>query len=344
MTVLEFDQSSRSDGEQPAAAAPSVAVLVPCYNEAGTIEAVISDFQKALPGAAVYVCDNASTDDTAARASAAGATLFAEPHPGKGNAIRRLFASVEADIYVMIDGDDTYEASEAPRLIERLESERLDMINVARTSDDDEAYRFGHQFGNRAITKMIASLFGGRFEDVFSGYRVFSRRFVKSFPALSSGFEIETELTVHALRLRMPVAEERAVYRARPDGSESKLRTYRDGLEIVRTIGLLVKEEQPLRFFGAIALVLALASVGMAFPVIVEYFDTGLVPRFPTAILAAATMLASFLSLFAGLILDSVARARRETKWLRYLEYPAAGQSRRATVTSGADQTEQRAA
>lgn len=330
MTVLEFDQSRLPAGEQTAASAPSVAVLIPCYDEASTIEAVIRDFQHSLPAATIYVCDNASTDDTAQRARSAGATVFTEPHPGKGNAIRRLFASVEADIYLMVDGDDTYEASEAPRLIERLESERLDMINVARASEDDDAYRFGHQFGNRAITKMVASLFGGRFEDVFSGYRVFSRRFVKSFPALSSGFEIETELTVHALRLRMPVAEERAVYRARPDGSESKLRTYRDGLEIVRTIGLLVKEEQPLRFFGAIALVLALASIGIAIPVLVEYLDTGLVPRFPTAVLASATMLAAFLSLFAGLILDSVSRARRETKWLRYLEYPAAGQDRGA--------------
>jgi glycosyltransferase involved in cell wall biosynthesis len=328
MTVLEFDRSRQSDGEQTAASTPSVAVLIPCYNEAATIEAVVTDFQRALPTATIYVCDNASTDHTAERARAAGATVFAESHPGKGSAIRRLFASVEADIYVMVDGDDTYQASEAPHLIERLASERLDMINVARASEDDDAYRFGHQFGNRAITKMISSLFGGGFEDVFSGYRVFSRRFVKSFPALSSGFEIETELTVHALSLRMPVAEERAVYRARPDGSESKLRTYRDGLEIVHTIGLLVKEEQPLRFFGAIALVLVLASIGMAVPVIIEYLDTGLVPRLPTAILASATMLAAFLSLFAGLILDSVARARRETKWLRYLEYPAAGQKR----------------
>lgn len=327
MNLIQFDPSRLPIDEQAAAHQPTVAVLIPCYNEAATIGAVITDFQRALPDATIYVCDNASTDDTSQRAQAAGAIVLSEPHPGKGNAIRRLLASVEADVYLMVDGDDTYDATEGPRLIEQLQAERLDMINVARASEDDDAYRFGHQLGNRLITKMISSLFGGSFEDVFSGYRVFSRRFVKSFPALSSGFEIETELTVHALRLRMPIAEEQAVYRARPDGSESKLRTYRDGLEIIRTIGLLVKEEQPLRFFGVIALILALGAIGMAIPVILEYFDTGLVPRFPTAILASATMLLAFLSLFAGLILDSVARARRETKWLRYLEYPAPGES-----------------
>ena len=286
------------------AAAITIAVLVPCYNEASTIGAVVADFQRALPDASIYVCDNASTDETAARARAAGATVLVEPRPGKGNAVRRLFASVEADIYVMVDGDDTYDASEAPRLVEQLLVQRLDMVNAARTTDESEAYRFGHQFGNRLLSGMIAFLFGDRFDDVLSGYRVFSRRFVKSFPALSGGFEIETELTVHALRLRMPVAEQQTVYRARPDGSDSKLRTYRDGLEILRTIGLLVKEEQPLRFFSVIALFLALASIGMAIPVILEFLETGLVPRIPTAILSAATMLLAFLSLFAERITD----------------------------------------
>ena len=332
MTQAHFDPSAAHAAQTEHAL--SVAVLVPCYNEATTVGAVVTDLQRALPAATIYVCDNASTDDTAQRAGVAGAIVLSEPHPGKGNAIRRLFASVEADIYVMIDGDDTYDASAAPRLVQQLVAERLDMVNVARVSEEEEAYRLGHQLGNRLLTGMIASLFGDKFSDVLSGYRVFSRRFVKSFPALSSGFEIETELTVHALRLRMPAAEESAVYRARPDGSESKLRTYRDGLEIVRTIGLLVKEEQPLRFFSVIALVLALGSIGMAIPVILEYLDTGLVPRFPTAILASATMLLAFLSLFAGLILDSVARARRETKWLRYLEYPAPGEPRRESSES----------
>ena len=330
MTQAHFDPSAAHAAQTEHAL--SVAVLVPCYNEATTVGAVVTDLQRALPAATIYVCDNASTDDTAQRAGVAGAIVLSEPHPGKGNAIRRLFASVEADIYVMIDGDDTYDASAAPRLVQQLVAERLDMVNVARVSEEEEAYRLGHQLGNRLLTGMIASLFGDKFSDVLSGYRVFSRRFVKSFPALSSGFEIETELTVHALRLRMPVAEMPAAYRARPDGSESKLRTYRDGLEIFRTIGLLVKEEQPLRFFSVIALFLALGAVGISIPVIIEYLDTGLVPRFPTAILASATMLLAFLSLFAGLILDSVARARRETKWLRYLEYSAPGESPSVTV------------
>lgn len=325
MTQAQFEPATPLAPRPQSALA--VAVIIPCFNEAATIGTVIADLKQAVPHAEIYVCDNASTDETAGRARDAGAIVLKEPHPGKGNAVRRLFASVEADVYVMIDGDDTYDAAETPRLVQQLVAQRLDMVNVSRTPDEAESLRFGHQFGNRILTKMISSLFGDRFQDVLSGYRVFSRRFVKSFPALSSGFEIETELTVHALRLRMPVAEKPAAYRARPDGSESKLRTYRDGLEILRTIGLLVKEEQPLRFFSIIALFLALGSVGIAIPVILEYLDTGLVPRFPTAILASATMLLAFLSLFAGLILDSVARARRETKWLRYLEYAAPGES-----------------
>ncbi len=302
----------------------SVAVLVPCFNEEATIARVVADFRASLPQATVYVCDNASTDETAERARAAGATVFEEPRPGKGNAVRRLFGAIEADVYVLVDGDDTYDAAVAPKAVERLRADRLDMVNVARESDEAEAYRVGHRLGNRVLNGITSTLFGDIFDDMLSGYRVFSRRFVKSFPALSSGFEIETELTIHALSLRMPVAEVTAPYKSRPKGSDSKLRTYRDGAVILRTIGMMVKEEQPLRFFGAIALVLALAAIGLSIPVFVDYARTGLVPRFPTAILASAMMLLASLSFFAGMILDSVARGRLEARRMRYLSYEGA--------------------
>ena len=305
--------------------AHSVAVLVPCFNEETTIAKVIGDFQMALPHATIYVCDNASTDATSERARAAGAVVLEEPRPGKGNAVRRLFAAVEADVYVIVDGDDTYDAAAASRAVERLVKERLDMVNVARVTSETEAFRLGHQLGNRVFNGVTSTLFGDVFDDMLSGYRVFSRRFVKSFPALSSGFETETELTIHALSLRMPVAEVAAPYRPRPEGSESKLRTYRDGAVILRTIGLMVKEEQPLRFFGVIAVMLAVIAIGLSVPVFVDYARTGLVPRFPTAILASATMLLASLSLFAGLILDSVARGRLEARRMRYLSYAAPG-------------------
>jgi len=303
----------------------AVAVLVPCFNEEATIGDVVRDFSAALPAASIYVCDNASTDATADRARAAGAVVLEEPRPGKGNAVRRLFAAIEADAYVIVDGDDTYDASAAPAAVERLVAGRLDMVNVARETEEAEAYRLGHRLGNRVLNGITSRLFGDTFDDMLSGYRVFSHRFVKSFPALSSGFETETELTIHALGLRMPVAEVTAPYKPRPEGSDSKLRTYRDGALILRTIGMMVKEEQPLRFFGAIALVLALAAVGMSIPVFVDYARTGLVPRFPTAILASATMLLASLSLFSGLVLDSVARGRLEARRMRYLSYEAAG-------------------
>jgi hypothetical protein len=307
---------------------PSVAVVVPCFNEEQTIGRVVSDFRTALPEAEVYVCDNASTDATAERARAAGAVVFAEPRPGKGHAVRRLFAAVEADVYVIVDGDDTYDANAAPEAVARLVSERLDMVNVARVTDEAEAYRLGHRLGNRVLNGITSRLFGDIFDDMLSGYRVFSRRFVKSFPALSSGFETETELTVHALSLRMPVAEVPAPYKARPEGSDSKLRTYRDGALILRTIGLLVKEEQPLKFFSAIALVLLMTAIGLSVPVFVDYARTGLVPRFPTAILASAMVLLASLSFFAGLILDSVARGRLEARRMRYLSYEGVGAAR----------------
>lgn len=307
---------------------PRVAVLIPCFNEEATVAGVVREFQAALPGATIYVCDNASTDATAEHAGAAGAVVFEEPRAGKGNAVRRLFGAVEADVYVLTDGDETYDARVAPPLVERLIEERLDMVNVSRATeaaDEAEAYRPGHQLGNRALNAVASSFFGDVFDDMLSGYRVFSRRFVKSFPAMSGGFEIETELTIHALSLRMPVAEVSAPYRARPEGSDSKLRTYRDGALILRTIGMMVKDEQPLRFFGAIAAVLVMAALMMAIPVFVDYARTGLVPRFPTAILASATMLLASLSFFAGLILDSVARGRLEARRMRYLSYDAAG-------------------
>lgn len=301
----------------------SVAVVVPCFNEEATIARVVADFRTSLPQATVYVCDNASTDETAERARAAGATVLEEPRAGKGNAVRRLFGAIEADVYVLVDGDDTYDAAVAPKAVERLRAYRLDMVNVARESDEAEAYRAGHRLGNRVLNGITSTLFGDIFDDMLSGYRVFSRRFVKSFPALSTGFEIETELTIHALSLRMPVAEVTAPYKSRPEGSDSKLRTYRDGAVILRTIGMMVKEEQPLRFFGAIALVLALVAIGLSIPVFVDYARTGLVPRFPTAILASAMMLLASLSFFAGMILDSVARGRLEARRMRYLSYSA---------------------
>jgi Glycosyl transferase family 2 len=303
----------------------SVAVLVPCFNEETTIAKVVADFRAALPRATVYVCDNASTDATAERARVAGAVVLEEPRAGKGHAVRRLFGAIEADAYILVDGDDTYDAGAAPDAIDRLTAERLDMVNIARASEEAEAYRLGHRLGNRVLNGITSRLFGDIFDDMLSGYRVFSRRFVKSFPALSSGFETETELTIHALSLRMPVAEVSAPYRSRPEGSDSKLRTYRDGALILRTIGMMVKEERPMRFFSTIALVLALTAIGLAVPVVVDYARTGLVPRFPTAILASAMMLLASLSLFTGLILDSVARGRREARRVNYLSYEAVG-------------------
>ena len=306
---------------------PRVAVLLPCYNEEAAIAQVVRDFRRALPQATVYVYDNASSDRTGELAAAAGAVVVREPLRGKGNVVRRMFADIDADIYVLADGDDTYDAAAAPALIETLCREQLDMVNAARSNTSDEAYRRGHQFGNRLFTKMVSTLFGKRFDDILSGYRVFSRRFVKSFPALAQGFEIETELTVHALELRMPVCEVMTAYKERPEGSESKLSTFRDGFRILRTIVRLAKEERPLQFFAAAGAVLALASVVLAFPIILTYLETGLVPRIPTAVLVCALMILAFLSLACGLILDSVAHGRRELKRLHYLHLPAPPQT-----------------
>lgn len=305
-----------------AATGPRVAVLVPCHNEETTVYDVVMGFRAVLPSATVYVYDNNCTDQTSARAAEAGAVVRREPLKGKGNVIRRMFADVDADVYVLVDGDNTYDATQAPRMIGLLLDEQLDMVNAARDATHQESYRFGHTFGNRMLTGIVSRIFGNRLSDLLSGYRVFSRRFAKSFPALARGFEIETELTVHALELRLPMAEIRAPYGARPPGSTSKLSTIRDGIRILRTILVLVKEERPLPFFGAIALILALVSMALIVPVVVTYMDTGLVPRLPTAVLSTGLMLLGFLSLACGLILDTVTRGRREMKRLYYLSLP----------------------
>ena len=270
---------------------PRVAVLLPCYNEAAAIAQTVADFRAALPDAAIYVYDNNSTDRTAEIAAAAGAIVRTERMQGKGNVVRRMFADVEADIYVMADGDATYEAAAAPGLIDLLVSDQLDMVVGARKSEVEAAYRRGHRFGNAMLTGMLAWLFGRSFTDILSGYRVFSRRFVKSFPVLSEGFEIETEISVHALELRMPVAERITAYAARPEGSESKLSTYRDGWRILKTILMLFRIEKPMAFFGLIGAALALAAILLSIPLFLTYFQTGLVPRLPTAVLATGLML-----------------------------------------------------
>ncbi|HEY5055536.1 MAG TPA: glycosyltransferase family 2 protein [Acidobacteriaceae bacterium] len=305
-----------------ASAAPVVAVLIPCYNEEAAISKVVSDFRAALPGAAIYVYDNNSRDRTVELAREAGARVFREPMQGKGNVVRRMFSDIEADVYVLVDGDDTYTAASAPAMVERLIAERLDMLNGTRVTEIQAAYRRGHRMGNAVLSGLVARMFGNRIADMLSGYRVFSGRFVKSFPALSSGFEIETELTIHALELRMPVGEMDTPYKDRPEGSTSKLRTYSDGLRILRTIVLLVKDERPMLFFSAAAAVLFMISVALSVPIFLEFHRTHLVPRFPTAILSTGLMLLAFVALTCGLILDSVARGRKEVKRLGYLALP----------------------
>ncbi len=303
-----------------------VAVLIPCHNEKQAVAAVVRDFRAALPEAALYVYDNNSTDDTAGLARGAGAVVRHEKLQGKGNVVRRMFADVEADIYVMVDGDSTYHADSAPMMIRRLVESNLDMVVGTRLrSGEAGAFRHGHQVGNRLLSGFVAWLFGDRFRDMLSGYRVFSRRFVKSFPALSQGFEIETELAVHALALRMPVAEVETPYFARPDGSQSKLRTWRDGWRILLTVVKLLKEERPLFFFTLAFAGLATAALALAVPIVLTYRQTGLVPRFPTAILATGIMILAFLSLASGVILDTVKHGRREMKRLHYLQYKAPG-------------------
>jgi glycosyltransferase involved in cell wall biosynthesis len=301
-----------------------IAVLIPCYNEEATVAKVVADFQKALPDAQIYVYDNNSTDQTAERALSSGAVVRQEPLQGKGNVVRRMFADIEADIYVMVDGDDTYDAPSAPEMIRRLVADQLDMVNAARTTQEKEAYRAGHRLGNKVLTGIVGMIFGDRIGDMLSGFRVFSRRFVKSFPAHAAGFETETELTIHALELRMPIAEVATPYGSRPEDSESKLSTYRDGIRILWTIMRLVKEEKPFAFFSTLAAVLAIGALGTAWPkILLPYMETGEVTRLPTAILLTGMMVLSFLSFASGLILDTVTRGRKEAKRLHYLSLRA---------------------
>ena len=303
-----------------------IAVLLPCYNEEAAIARTVAEFRAALPGAIVYVYDNNSRDRTREVAAEAGAVVRAERMQGKGNVVRRMFADVEADVYVMADGDATYDAAAAPALVRRLVDEQLDMVVGARRSEVEEAYRRGHRLGNRLLTGMLARIFGRTFTDILSGYRVFSRRFVKSFPALARGFETETEITVHALELAMPVAEVVTAYGARPEGSHSKLSTYRDGWRILRTILHLFRIERPVLFYGGFAALLAALAVVLAVPLVITYAHTHLVPRFPTAILATGLVIVAVISFAVGLILDTVVRGRREVRRLFYLSFPAPGQ------------------
>jgi glycosyltransferase involved in cell wall biosynthesis len=305
-----------------------VAVLVPCFNEEAAIAQVVGNFRAALPQATVYVYDNNSTDRTAEVARAAGAVVRRESHQGKGNVVRRMFSDIDADVYVLVDGDATYHAPSAPAMIARLLEGRLDMVVAARVHEDDAAYRAGHVTGNRLLTGFVDAVFGAAFSDILSGYRVFSRRFVKSFPVLTGGFEIETELTVHALELELPVAEVRTPYYARPAGSVSKLSTWSDGFRILNTILKLYRSERPLAFFSSIGIALGAVSVVLAIPVVVHFIEYGTVPRLPTAILAMGLMLAAYVSIAAGLILDTVTRGRREMKLLAYLEQRAPGDDR----------------
>jgi len=302
-----------------------LAVLVPCYNEEVAVATVVRDFRAALPHAAIYVYDNNSRDRTVEVARAAGAIVRGEPLQGKGNVVRRMFADIEADVYVLVDGDATYHAASASTMVDRLVRERLDMVVGCRVDSEQAAYRAGHRLGNALFSGSVARLFGNRFTDILSGYRVFSRRFVKSFPALAKGFEIETELTVHALELRMPIAEMNTPYGARPPGSQSKLSTFRDGFRIMLMMAALYKDERPLQCFSIVFGALAVVSVLLAVPVIQTYMETGLVPRFPTAILATGIMLLGFLSLTCGFILDTVTHGRRELKRLSYLSIPGPG-------------------
>lgn len=306
-----------------------IAVLLPCYNEEAAIAETVRGFRAALPGAAIYVYDNNSRDRTCAVAAAAGAIVRTERMQGKGNVVRRMFADIDADIYVLADGDATYDAAMAPRLVELLVNDQLDMVVGARKSEIEAAYRRGHRFGNAMLTGILARIFGRTFTDILSGYRIFSRRFVKSFPVLSTGFEIETEISVHALELRMPVGEVVTAYAARPEGSVSKLSTYRDGWRILMTIIRLFRLERPMLFFGTIGGILALASILLSVPLAITYAQTGLVPRLPTAVLATGLMILAFLSIFCGLILDTVVRGRLEIRRLAYLSFLPPGEAGR---------------
>lgn len=319
---------------------PSVAVILPCYNEEAAVGAVVAAFRAALPDATVYVYDNASSDRTQEVARAAGAVVRTETRRGKGHVVRRMFADVDADVYVLADGDGTYDAPSAPAMVARLLADNLDMVvGLRKDAGGDDVYRPGHRFGNWLFSTTVATLFGRQFSDILSGYRVMSRRFVKSFPLGAEGFEVETEMTVHCLDMRLPVVEVPTPYGARPEGSESKLNSYRDGLRILKTIFLLLKDARPLPFFGAVSLGLAVLALVLAVPLLLTYAETGLVPRFPTAILVTGMMLLAFLMGACGLILDSVAKGRWEAKRLAYLAHrppsPSPSASSESSLSSG---------
>jgi glycosyltransferase involved in cell wall biosynthesis len=318
-----------SNGGDPTAGRYDVAVLVPCYNEEHAIAKVVADFRMAPPQAVIYVYDNNSTDGTVEAARKAGALVRRETHQGKGYVVRRMFNDIEADVYVLVDGDATYDAPSAPEMIAKLIDDRLDMVVATRIDREEAAYRRGHRTGNFMLTSFVAHIFGRAFTDILSGYRAFSRRFVKSFPILSGGFEIETELTVHALELELPVGEIATPYYSRPEGSSSKLSTWHDGFRILWTVLKLYRAERPLALFGSLGIALAIMSVGFAIPIIITYVEEGIVPRLPTAVLSTGLMLLAFLSIAVGLILDTVTRGRREAKLIAYLALRAPGEERR---------------
>jgi len=323
---MYLERPDERSGEARSRGSLRIAVLLPCFNEAVAIGLVVESFRAALPGATIYVYDNNSQDETREVARRAGAIVRTETRQGKGSVVRRMFADVEADVYILADGDGTYDAGAAPMLIQRLVEDELDFVNGARISTDENAYRRGHRFGNVLLSNLVRLIFGPLLKDMLSGYKVLSRRFVKSFPALSHGFETETEIAVHALELRMPCAELETVYRERPAGSASKLRTYRDGMRILVLIARLVKNERPILFFGLLGLASCLLGVGLGIPIVTEYLRTGLVPRVPTAILSTGLVLVGVISFFSGLILGTVTQARQELKRLIYLSLPRLGQ------------------
>lgn len=341
---------SNLDGRQPDTSNPSfganpslrIAVLIPCLNEERTIGQVVRDFHSSLPGAVVYVYDNKSTDRTMEAATEAGAIVRSETRQGKGFVVRRMFADIDADVYIMVDGDGTYDAFAAPELVRALTDSGLDMVNASRGAGEVGAYRRGHKMGNWALTYAVRRLFGDEFRDLLSGYRVFSRRFVKSFPGSSRGFELETELTVHALELEMPVAEINTRYISRPEGSTSKLRTISDGLRISWMILVLLKRERPLQLFGAIGLACLLAAAVLFAPILETYYRTGLVPRFPTAILVTGIVIVAVVCVVCGIILDTVTHGRREAKRMRYLSYDSASDGRRCPPPGGTVSPRQR--
>jgi glycosyltransferase involved in cell wall biosynthesis len=300
-----------------------VAVLVPCYNEALTIAKVVTDFRAAVPAADIYVYDNNSSDGTAAAAASAGAILRTETMQGKGHVVRRMFRDIEADLYLIVDGDDTYDASLAPAMIQLAADQGFDLINYVRRDVEEASYRRGHRFGNQLLTGIVRKIFGDQVQDMLSGYKLLSRRFVKSFPALADGFDTETELTIHALELAMPVAHVTGPYKGRPEGSASKLNTYRDGIRILWIILVLFKHERPMQLFSAFAALFALIAIALGIPVVIAFLHTGLVRRLPTALLSTGLILIAALSFTTGLILDTVSRGRRENRMLAYLSHAA---------------------